>query len=217
MVKLLVQHGFTGKDKWANVILVGAKADRATKEEMDSFTSIAARERPAEEGRDGAGPEPGDVVLLEGGCRRRTGRSQEYHDHREFEVHPKPSKGRRRLREAREGNLQGHHAGPGARDASRVRSRSAIVIVPQGSPCYVAQGGVPHGSLPQRTCGFGQLWGQWDDRRPPACGAPRCRCPRRRACLWRHLWRAATASQRLTTSQPASGSRPKLGTRVKIR
>ena len=124
-------------------------------------------------------------------------------------------KGRRRLREAREGNLQGHHAGPGARDASRVRSRSAIVIVPQGSPCYVAQGGVPHGSL--RTCGFGQLWGQWDDRRPPACGAPRCRCPRRRACLWRHLWRAATASQRLTTSQPASGSRPKLGTRVKIR
>ena len=39
-----MQHGFTGKDKWASIILVGTKADRATKEEMDSFTSQALDE-----------------------------------------------------------------------------------------------------------------------------------------------------------------------------
>ena len=103
-------------------------------------------------------------------------------------------KGRRRLREAREGNLQGHHAGPGARDASRVRSRSAIVIVPQGSPCYVAQGGVPHGSLPQRTCGFGR-----DDRRPPRAAPPAA------AARGGEPASGGTFGGR---RQPASGSRP---------
>jgi len=39
LVKLLVSHGFVGEDKWRNVILVGTKADRATQEERDLFTT----------------------------------------------------------------------------------------------------------------------------------------------------------------------------------
>lgn len=39
LVRLLVEHGFVGEDKWSNVILVGTKADRATQEERDLFTT----------------------------------------------------------------------------------------------------------------------------------------------------------------------------------
>jgi len=44
LVKILVQQGFAGEDKWSNVILVGTKADRATKEELESFMSQALDE-----------------------------------------------------------------------------------------------------------------------------------------------------------------------------
>mmetsp|Transcript_182 Transcript_182/g.436 ORF Transcript_182/g.436 Transcript_182/m.436 type:complete len:430 (-) Transcript_182:101-1390(-) len=37
VVQLLVEHGFLGEDKWSNIILVGTKADRATKEELELF------------------------------------------------------------------------------------------------------------------------------------------------------------------------------------
>lgn len=39
VVQMLVQHGFVRGDKWRNIILVGTKADRATREEMELFAT----------------------------------------------------------------------------------------------------------------------------------------------------------------------------------
>jgi hypothetical protein len=39
LVRVLVEHGFVGEDKWSNVILVGTKADRANQEERDLVTT----------------------------------------------------------------------------------------------------------------------------------------------------------------------------------
>ena len=46
LVQLLVEHNFLGQGKWANIILVGTKADRATEEETSSWSIIfTERER----------------------------------------------------------------------------------------------------------------------------------------------------------------------------
>jgi hypothetical protein len=46
LVQLLVEHNFLGQGKWANIILVGTKADRATEEETSSGSIIfTERER----------------------------------------------------------------------------------------------------------------------------------------------------------------------------
>ena len=40
---MLVENGFVGDDKWNNIILVGTKADRASPEELDCWTSSRRR------------------------------------------------------------------------------------------------------------------------------------------------------------------------------
>ena len=46
LVQLLVEHNFLGQGKWANIILVGTKADRATEEELEFFKTDRVDDRP---------------------------------------------------------------------------------------------------------------------------------------------------------------------------